>query len=137
MQYLESQIHEECGVLGVYGIERARDLIYYGLHALQHRGQEGVGIVTVDKDHKMHRVKGMGLVTEVLNSENMRPLEGDIAIGHVLYSTAKAAGPDNLQPFLFHHHTGDFAIAHNGNLVNSNELTRYLEEQGSIFQSTS
>ncbi|HZK34696.1 MAG TPA: amidophosphoribosyltransferase [Bacillota bacterium] len=137
MRYFNGHLHEECGVLGVFGVKNAKDLIYYGLHALQHRGQEGTGIVSVDNNHKMHRVKGMGLVTEVLNSENMGALEGDMAIGHVLYTTSKNGGAENVQPFLFHHHTGDFAIAHNGNLVNSNELTRYLEEQGSIFQSTS
>jgi amidophosphoribosyltransferase len=136
-QYFDGGLHEECGVLGFFEVENAKDLMYYGLHALQHRGQEGAGMVTVDKGHGMHRIKGMGLVTEVFNSENMKPLEGNMAIGHVRYSAARGGGIENVQPLLFHHHTGDFAIAHNGNLVNAKELRRYLEEQGSIFQSTS
>ncbi|HOJ45863.1 MAG: amidophosphoribosyltransferase [Bacillota bacterium] len=130
-------LNEECGVLGVYGVENAKDLMYYGLHTIQHRGQEGAGIVTVDKNGVMHRVKGMGLVTEVFNAENLRSLSGDMAIGHVHYTVGNKTGIENIQPFLFHHYTGDFAICHNGSVVNSNELRRFLEDQGSIFQSTS
>jgi len=136
-QYISGGLNEECGVLGVFGVENARDLMYYGLHALQHRGQEGSGMVTGSQDRSMNRVKGMGLVTEVLNSENMKSLLGDMAVGHVHYSVGEEGGIENVQPFLFHHHSGDFAICHNGSLVNSNELKRYLEDQGSIFQSTS
>ncbi len=136
-QVLDRGLHEECGVLGMFGIENARDLMYYGLHALQHRGQEGAGIVTVDADGIMRRIKGMGLVSEVFNSENLKYLEGNMAIGHVRYSTSARGGIENIQPFLFHHHTGDFALVHNGNLVNANEMRIYLEECGSIFQSTS
>lgn len=136
-QEIDRGLHEECGVFGVYGVSDAKDLTYYGLHSLQHRGQEGTGIVTVDDDGKMHRVKGLGLVTEVFNNENLKTLPGKMAIGHVRYATAGGGGIENVQPFLFRHNTGDFALAHNGNIVNSNELRNYLENQGSIFQSTS
>ena len=133
---LDQELHEECGVFGVYGVSNAAEVTYYGLHSLQHRGQEGCGIVSC-KQGQFNRVKGLGLVTEVFNDTNLNSLIGDMAIGHVRYSTAGGGGIDNVQPFLFRHHTGNFALAHNGNLVNSNELKKYLEERGSIFQSTS
>ncbi|MBO8447964.1 MAG: amidophosphoribosyltransferase [Bacteroidetes bacterium] len=131
------EIHEECGVFGVYGVPDAASLTYYGLHALQHRGQEGCGIVTVGPDGAFRRVKGEGLVTEVFNEEKIASLTGSMAIGHVRYSTTGGGGIENVQPFLFRHNTGDFALAHNGNIVNSKELHRYLENRGSLFQSTS
>ena len=132
----ERELHEECGVFGVYGVENAALISYFGLHSLQHRGQEGCGIVTSDHN-TLRRTKGLGLVSEVFNDNNLKPLVGSMAIGHVRYSTAGGGGIENVQPFHFRHHTGDFALAHNGNLVNSNELKHYLEEKGSIFQSTS
>lgn len=132
----ERELHEECGVFGVYGVENAALVSYFGLHSLQHRGQEGCGIVTSDHN-TLRRTKGLGLVSEVFNDNNLKPLVGNMAIGHVRYSTAGGGGIENVQPFHFRHHTGDFALAHNGNLVNSNELKHYLEEKGSIFQSTS
>lgn len=132
----DRELHEECGVFGVYNVNNASDLTYYGLHSLQHRGQEGCGIVSVcDKAFK--RIKGEGLVTEIFNNENIKTLKGNMAIGHVRYATTGGGGIENVQPFLFRHNTGDFALAHNGNLVNSTELRRYLEDRGSIFQSTS
>lgn len=131
------EIHEECGVFGVWGVENAANFAYYGLHALQHRGQEACGIVCVDENRKFSRVKGEGLVAEVFNDKNLDTLKGDKAIAHVRYATAGGSGIENVQPFLFHHFTGDFALAHNGNLVNSKELARYLESKGSLFQSTS
>lgn len=136
-QEIDRGLHEECGVFGVYGVENANDLTYYALHSLQHRGQEGCGIVSASDDGKLHRVKGLGLVTEVFNNTNLETLPGKMSIGHVRYATAGGGGIENVQPFLFHHHTGDFALAHNGNIVNSNELRKFLENQGSIFQSTS
>lgn len=136
-QEFDRGLHEECGVFGVFGVENAKDITYYALHALQHRGQEGAGIVSVDDNGKLHRVKGLGLVTEVFNNTNLQTLPGAMSIGHVRYATAGGGGIENVQPFLFHHHTGDFALAHNGNIVNSNELRKFLEDQGSIFQSTS
>ena len=133
-----NSIHEECGVFGIFEPKpkMVGDTTYLGLFALQHRGQEGCGIV-VSNEGKLKRHKGIGLVSEVFNDSNLKNLTGNMAIGHVRYSTAGGGGIENVQPFLFNHHTGNFALAHNGNLVNSNELKRYLEGKGSIFQSTS
>ncbi len=136
-EIFDKNIHEECGVFGVYGVPDAANLAYYGLHALQHRGQEGCGIVTVDDDRQLKRIKGEGLVTEVFNESKVASLKGSMAIGHVRYSTAGGGGIENVQPFLFRHNTGDFATAHNGNLVNSLKLRKYLEDKGSLFQSSS
>ena len=130
-------LHEECGVFGVWGVPHAAEVTYYGLHALQHRGQEGCGIVSVNDEGQLRRVKGLGLVTEVFNNDNLSTLRGDMAIGHVRYSTSGGGGIENVQPFLFRHNSGDFALAHNGNIVNSDLLRRYLEDHGSLFQSTS
>ncbi|GHT14067.1 amidophosphoribosyltransferase [Bacteroidia bacterium] len=129
-------LNEECGVFGVWGIDNAATITYYALHALQHRGQEGCGIVRV-RDRQFKRIKGEGLVTEIFKEENLRTLDGDMAIGHVRYSTTGGGGIENVQPFVFRHNTGDFALAHNGNIVNSQQLQRYLEERGSLFHSTS
>ncbi|MBO5830970.1 MAG: amidophosphoribosyltransferase, partial [Alistipes sp.] len=129
-------LHEECGVFGVFGVNDAANLAYYGLHALQHRGQEACGISAFDGE-KLNTVKGEGLVTEVFNQQKLEKLKGNIAIGHVRYATTGGGGANNVQPFSFHHHTGDFALAHNGNLVNSKELARYLEVRGSLFHSSS
>lgn len=131
------QLHEECGVFGVYGVEDAAGIVYYGLHALQHRGQEACGIVSVGDSGRLDVVKGEGLVTEVFNHSNLASLTGNTAIGHVRYSTTGGGGLMNVQPFMFRHFTGDFALAHNGNLVNSRELTHYLEARGSLFHSSS
>ena len=112
-------------MFGVFGVDDAPNLAYYGLHALQHRGQEACGISAFDND-KLNTVKGEGLVTEVFNQQKLSKLKGRIAIGHVRYSTTGGGGANNVQPFSFNHHTGDFALAHNGNLVNSKELAQYL-----------
>ena len=87
-KYRDDKLHHECGVLGIYGVEDAAGLAYYGLHALQHRGQQGCGIVTVGPNGDFHRVKGDGLVTEVFNESKMALLPGKMAIGHVRYSNA-------------------------------------------------
>lgn len=137
MNSYEQEIHEECGVFGIFGASDAANLVYYALHALQHRGQEGAGIVCRNFDGTLQRIKGQGLVSEVFDESKIASLTGDMAIGHVRYSTAGGNNSENVQPFLFHHYTGDFALAHNGNLVNSKQLRRYLEEQGSLFQSSS
>ena len=137
MCFQDSSLHEECGVFGIYGVPDAANLVYYGLHALQHRGQEGCGIVCGELDGILRRIKGQGLVTEVFNKQNLASLTGTMAIGHVRYSTTGGNSIENVQPFLFHHKTGDFALAHNGNLVNSAQLRSYLEDRGSLFQSTS
>ena len=136
IQYFPGNINEECGVFGVFNCENAADLTYYGLHALQHRGQEGCGIATTC-GMEMYRERGEGLVTEIFSEKKLSNLKGNCAIGHVRYSTAGGGGIDNVQPFLFRHHTGDFALCHNGNIVNSRGLKDMLESQGSIFQSTS
>ena len=133
----QKELNEECGVFGVWNVPDASEVTYYGLHALQHRGQEGTGIVSVDDNGCLSRVKGVGLVTEVFNQENLSTLKGSMAIGHVRYTTSGGRGIENVQPFLFRHHSGDFALAHNGNVVNSAQLRRYLEDRGSLLQSTS
>ena len=134
---MDDKLHHECGVLGIYGVPDAAGLAYYGLHTLQHRGQQGCGIVTVDAQGEFHRVKGDGLVTEVFNESKMALLPGNMAIGHVRYSNAGCKGTENLQPFLFHHNSGDFALANNGQIVNYRQLREELEDKGSLFQSSS
>ena len=132
----DRELKEECGIFGVFGVHDASSLTYYGLHALQHRGQEGCGI-TCFHNRELNRIKGEGLVTEVFNEKNLATLDGDMAIGHVLYSADSNRKLDNVQPFIFTHSTGDFALAHNGSLVNSTQLKKYLEDKGSLFHSTS
>ncbi|PLR81310.1 amidophosphoribosyltransferase [Bacillus canaveralius] len=129
-------LNEECGVFGVWGHENASQITYYGLHSLQHRGQEGTGIVTTDGE-VLKGVKGEGLVTEVFTAKAMEELTGRSAIGHVRYATAGGGGYENVQPLLFHSQTGSLALAHNGNLVNADALRHQLEGQGSIFQTSS
>ncbi len=129
------KIEHNCGLYGVYNCERAAELVYIGLYALQHRGQESAGIVSRDDTgHHMHR--GMGLVSEVFDSPTLTRLSGNIAIGHNRYSTTGSSRLINTQPLLINYKDGNLAIAHNGNLVNSGELRKTLEERGSIFQST-
>jgi amidophosphoribosyltransferase len=130
------KLKEECGVFGVYGHSEAASLSYYGLHALQHRGQESAGICTSDgTDFHFHR--GMGLAKEVFNPEVMKDLVGYNAIGHVRYSTAGESKLANAQPLVFKYREGDLAIATNGNIVNAPEVRAQLEAQGSIFQTSS
>ena len=112
-------------------------MTYYGLHALQHRGQEGCGIVSYDEEGHFHRIKGKGLVTEVFKGDELQQMQGRMAIGHVLYTAAEGNRLENVQPLFFHHQSGDFVIANNGKLVNAEELRAYLEKQGSLFQSSS
>ena len=137
MNFPEHEIHEECGIFGIYGVPDAANLTYYGLHALQHRGQEGCGIVSRDENKQLHRVKGEGLLNDVFDEGKISTLPGDMAIGHVRYCSAEGRKIENIQPFLFQHNTGDFALAHNGNIVNSAQIRRYLEDHGSLFQSSS
>lgn len=132
----ERELHEECGVFGVFNCPKASELTYYGLHALQHRGQEGAGIVVSDTE-KLSSVKNEGNVRTIFSESVLRKLSGIHAIGHVRYSTAGGGGILNVQPFLFRHGDGDFALCHNGNIVNSQVLRKNLEHKGSIFQSSS
>lgn len=129
-------LNEECGIFGIWGHPDSAQITYYGLHSLQHRGQEGAGIVVTDGE-KLNTVKGTGLVTEVFKQEQMNDLYGKAAIGHVRYATAGGGGYENVQPLLFRSQSGGLALAHNGNLVNANALKHQLEGQGSIFQTTS
>jgi amidophosphoribosyltransferase len=129
-------LNEECGVFGIWGHPNAAEITYYGLHSLQHRGQEGAGMV-VTNGEILKGLKGEGLVTEVFTSDAMKDVKGKAAIGHVRYATAGGGGYENVQPLLFHSQSGSLALAHNGNLVNANALKHQLEAQGSIFQTSS
>jgi len=130
------KFREECGIFGVYGHPEAANLAYLGLHALQHRGQEGAGICSSDR-RQLYIEKSMGLVADIFSEKRLRRLPGDIAIGHNRYSTAGSSVLKNVQPLMVNFSLGSLAIAHNGNLVNALELRKELEEQGAIFQSTS
>jgi len=124
-----------CGVFGVFGHPNAAELAYYGLYALQHRGQESAGIVTCDgKNFRAHR--GMGLVPQIFNGEILHGLVGNIALGHTRYSTTGSSQLKNAQPLTVDCARGQIAIAHNGNLTNAARLRDELESRGSIFQTT-
>jgi amidophosphoribosyltransferase len=125
-----------CGVFGVYGHPEAANLTYLGLYALQHRGQEGTGIVSSD-GKALYYHRDMGLVADVFTGEKLKKLPGFLAIGHVRYSTTGQSHPKNLQPLIFDYSRGGIAIAHNGNLTNAGIIRRELEKEGAIFQSTS
>ncbi|MFT8704289.1 amidophosphoribosyltransferase [Bifidobacterium aquikefiricola] len=130
-------LHEECGVFGVWGHPDAARLTYFGLHALQHRGQEGAGIVSND-DGKLIGHRGLGLLTQVFSDEaEISRLTGSKTIGHVRYATAGSGSIDNIQPFIFRFHDGDVALCHNGNLTNCTTLKQSLESEGAIFHSNS
>ncbi len=136
---MTGSVHEECGVFGVYSPERenAAATVYYGLYALQHRGQESCGIV-VNDDGLFNSYKDVGLVNDVFTPAVLESLgQGKIAVGHVRYGTTGANARLNAQPILVNHIKGRMALAHNGNLVNTYELRRELELQGSIFHTTS
>jgi amidophosphoribosyltransferase len=124
-----------CGVFGIYGHPNAAELTYFGLYALQHRGQESAGIVTADGE-KFHPHKGMGLVPAVFSGEVLRDLVGSAAIGHTRYSTTGSSTLANAQPLIVDCAKGKVAIAHNGNLTNAAMLRDELEAKGSIFQTT-
>jgi amidophosphoribosyltransferase len=125
-----------CGVFGIHGHDEAANIAYLGMHALQHRGQESAGLVAAD-DGRLRRHVAMGLVSDAFNRDVLARLPGATAIGHVRYSTAGSSELRNAQPFLFEYAGGSIAIAHNGNLVNANELRAELEAQGSLFQTSS
>ncbi|SME90795.1 amidophosphoribosyltransferase [Pseudobacteriovorax antillogorgiicola] len=128
---------EECGVVGVVGDKEAANLIYLSLYALQHRGQEAAGIVTLNKEGSFSGHKAFGLVGDGFNKDILDKLEGKVGIGHNRYSTAGGKMVQNIQPFSFNTAIGSLAIAHNGNLTNASQLRKDLEKSGSIFQSTS
>ena len=132
---------EECGVFGIYDFD-GNDIaqtIYYGLFALQHRGQESCGIAVSDTEGpkgKVDSCKGMGLVNEVFNAENLEKMHGNIGVGHVRYSTAGASTRENAQPLVLNYIKGTLALAHNGNLINAPQLRQELAYDGAIFQTT-
>ena len=134
--FLNGKIHEECGVFGVYHVSSAASLSYFGLHALQHRGQEAAGIATSDGQN-IKCIKGKGLITEVFNTETINKMDGIHAIGHVRYSTDGGNEIENVQPIMVRAHTGHFGAVHNGQIVNASELKEELENLGSIFQGSS
>jgi len=134
--YDDDHFHDECGVFGVFGHDEASTLVYLGLHGLQHRGQESAGIVTSEgKGFNIH--KHMGLVTDVFSQDTLKRLKGHQGIGHVRYSTSGSKSLKNAQPFAVKHKRGFIAVAHNGNLVNFDDLRERLEVQGHIFHSDS
>ena len=126
---------DACGVFGVYGHPEAADLTYFGLYALQHRGQESAGIA-VAREGRIDVHKGMGLVPEIFRKEDLSLLSGSHAVGHVRYSTTGASTLTNAQPFVVRHKGRTYAVAHNGNITNAHKLRAELEDSGSIFQST-
>ena len=137
----EDALHEECGVFGMYDFDGGdvASTIYYGLFALQHRGQESCGIAVSDTNGprgNMISHKGMGLVNEVFTPEHLERMKGDIGVGHVRYSTAGSSTRENAHPLVLNYVKGTLAMAHNGNLINANELRRELEYTGAIFQTT-
>lgn len=137
----EDKLHEECGVFAMYDFDGGdvASTIYYGLFALQHRGQESCGIAVSDTEGPKRKVsahKGMGLCNEVFTPKILEELHGNIGVGHVRYSTAGSSTRENAQPLVLNYVKGTLAMAHNGNLVNAPELRRELEYNGAIFQTT-
>jgi amidophosphoribosyltransferase len=126
---------EACGIFGIYDHPEAAALTYFGLYALQHRGQESAGIA-VAKDMQIVEHKGMGLVSDVFDMDHLAQLDGGSAVGHVRYSTTGSSVLTNSQPFRVHHRKKSYAVAHNGNFTNAHLLKNELEQTGSIFQST-
>ncbi|EKU47754.1 amidophosphoribosyltransferase [Staphylococcus massiliensis] len=130
-------LNEECGVFGIWNHPHAATLTYMALHSLQHRGQEGAGIVCSNGE-QLFGARGMGLLTEAISDVQLESLQGyQNAIGHVRYATTGASEISNVQPFLFKHSKGDLGLAHNGNLTNAKQIRRAIESQGGIFQTTS
>ncbi|QSX04980.1 amidophosphoribosyltransferase [Sedimentibacter sp. zth1] len=135
---MDDKMHEECGVIGVYTSkpELTTQLVYYGLFALQHRGQESAGIAISTEENHIEQHKGMGLVSEIFTNDVVHRLSGNVAIGHVRYSTTGTSKIENAQPLVVNYKKGSFALAHNGNLVNADSLKEILEDEGVIFQTT-
>lgn len=130
-------IQDKCGVFGITGTRNAAVLSYFGLYALQHRGQESCGIAASDGKN-IHVKRGMGEVDEVFSSlGQLKELKGHMAIGHNRYSTTGSSSPINIQPLLINYKNGSLALGHNGNLINYQQLRRKMEANGSIFASTS
>ena len=138
METIESrELHEECGVVGFYGVDHAAAHAFLALQALQHRGQQGCGIAALCPDGSIGLHKGAGLVKDVFGKEEIASLPGSACIGHVRYPTTDVGGQENLQPFLFTRQGESFALAHNGNIVNATQVKQFLERRGHLFHSTS
>ena len=131
----EDKPREACGLFAIHGHPDAARLTYFGLYALQHRGQESAGIAVIQNQQIVSH-KGMGLVSDVFKKPHLEQLGGETAIGHVRYSTTGSSILTNAQPFVVHHRMRSYAVAHNGNLVNASQLKNELEASGSIFQTT-
>ena len=140
LEKVTTGLGEECGVFGAYDMDGGdvAPSVYYGLFALQHRGQESCGIAVTDTygERKVHSKKGLGLVNEVFDEESLQTLKGNLGVGHVRYSTAGGSKVENAMPLVINYVKGTLAIAHNGNLTNAIELRRELEYTGAIFQTT-
>lgn len=137
MSYEVKSLNEECGIFGVWGHPDAARVTYFGLHSLQHRGQEGAGIVSNDNG-KLYGYRELGLLSEVFKDDRqLAQLKGSAAIGHVRYATAGNGSVDNIQPFLFKFYDCSVGLAHNGNLTNARSLRTSLEQDGAIFHSNS
>ncbi len=134
--FTSDKLHEECGIFGIYNHKSAPNWIYLGLYALQHRGQEGAGIVCSD-GATLTAHRGVGLVNDVFPAHKLARVQGHIGIGHVRYSTFGSSNLRNVQPFLVNYVNGSLAVCHNGNLVNGAHLRHELEQKGAIFQSSS
>lgn len=132
----DDHLVDECGLFGVFGHDEAATLTYLGLYALQHRGQEGAGIVVSSGDGHLNAHRGVGLVSDVFKAHTLARLKGNLSIGHVRYSTFGTSELKNVQPLPVDYARGSMALGHNGNLVNAKRLREELEEDGAIFQST-
>ncbi|MCE5300979.1 MAG: amidophosphoribosyltransferase [Spirochaetia bacterium] len=130
------KVREECGIFGVFGHPEASTITYLGLYAQQHRGQESAGIFVIDDQGKGREHKDMGIVADVFTEKQLAYLTGSRAIGHVRYSTTGSSVVENAQPISVKYVKGELSVAHNGNLVNADEIKNELEERGSIFEST-
>jgi len=135
LDHFDDHPREACGVFGVYGHPEAARLTYYGLYALQHRGQESAGIVVSDGKRLKDR-RAMGLVPDIFREEDLQALTGHMACGHVRYSTTGSSIQANVQPFIINYAGHSLCLGHNGNLTNAFDLRRRLEREGSIFQTT-
>ena len=135
---MQGEMQDKCGVVGIHSVDDSKDvssLIYYCLYALQHRGQESAGMATFSPDKGLNYYCGMGLVTDVFKDYEINNLQGNMAIGHVRYSTTGESKLENSQPFVTDFDDGFIAMAHNGDIVNSDELRRELIREGYEFKS--
>lgn len=133
----DDHLREECGIVGVSGLENAAEMTFLALYSLQHRGQEAAGIVAVDSDGTSRSHKGVGLVSDVFDAASVARLTGSTAVGHVRYSTAGGSELENVQPITARYAHGELALAHNGNLTNQLDLRTRLVDEGAIFRSSS